>query len=68
MSYEEENTPPVSEGNNITATCISLGKKGDGIFKYENFIVVVPETEVDQEYDIEITRVLRKMAFGKVVE
>jgi len=61
-------TPPVKEGDVIESKCISIGKKGDGIFKHDNFIIVVPDTEVDQTYTIEITKVLSKMAFGTVEE
>ncbi len=58
--------PPVKEGDIITERCYSIGKKGDGIFKYERFIVIVPNTRVDHEYKIKITRVNEKVAFGEV--
>jgi hypothetical protein len=33
-----------------------------------NFIIFVPNTNKDQEVNIKITRVLKKYAFGKVIE
>ena len=60
--------PPVSEGDILTLKCISQGKKGDGIFKIEKFVVIVPDTEVDEDYEIEITKVFSTVAFGIVTQ
>lgn len=61
-----ETNYPVSEGEILHAECISQGRKGDGIFKVDGLVVIVPNTEMGQSYEIEITKVQAKVAFGKV--
>ena len=61
-------TPPVREGDLIELTCISIGKKGDGIFKHEKFVIAVPNTIVGKTYNLRITRVLPTIGFAEVVE
>ncbi len=61
-------TPPVSEGEEVEMKCISIGKKGDGVFKKDNFVIIVPDTEVDETYNVRITKVLPTIAFGEKVE
>lgn len=66
--YEKRNkTPPVKEGQMLNLECISIGKKGDGIFKHERFVVVVPETERGKKYTIKVTKVLPTIAFGEAI-
>lgn len=60
--------PPVKVGQRLELKCISTGKQGDGICKYEGMIIVVPEAEVDKKYTVEVYRILPKVAFGKIVE
>ena len=60
--------PPVEENQIIKAKCIALGNKGDGIFKHEKYVIIVPDTEPDKEYEIKITKVLRRVGFGEVVK
>lgn len=61
-------SPPVDEGENYVVAIEDIGKEGDGVAKVENFVVFVPETEVGDKVKIEVTKVLRTMAFGEVVE
>ena len=65
---DETKVPPIEEGEILTLTCISMGKKGDGVFKHQNFVIMVPNTEEEQEYKIKVTRVLPTVGFGIVVE
>jgi len=60
--------PPIKEGDVLSLTCISKGKKGDGIFKVDKFVVIVPDTEIDETYEVEITKVFSTVAFGAVVQ
>lgn len=60
-------SPPVEEGERYEVEIEDIGKEGDGVAKVENFVVFVPDTEVGDQVEIEITRVLRTLAFGEVV-
>ncbi len=61
-------SPPINEGEKHEVTIQDIGKEGDGVAKIENFVVFVPDTKVGDEVTIEITKVLRTLAFGEVVE
>ncbi len=61
-------SPPVKEGEKYKVKIEDIGKEGDGVAKVENFVVFVPDTDVGDEVEIEITRVLRTLAFGEVVD
>lgn len=64
---EENQTPPVEKGQQLTLKCLSIGKEGDGIFKYNKFVIIVPETEKGKRYLIEVTAVSARVSFGKVI-
>lgn len=47
---------------------IDLGTKGDGIAKHDNFVIIIPATEVGKTYKIQIRKVFEKYAVGEVLE
>ena len=57
---------PVKEGQELDLKCISIGKKGDGIFKHEGFIIIAPNTKVDETYTLKLTKVLPTIGFAEV--
>ncbi len=59
---------PVEEGKTYEVEIEDLGSKGDGIARKDGFVIFVPDTEVGETVEIEITSVGRKFAFGEVVE
>ncbi|WP_414836954.1 TRAM domain-containing protein [Candidatus Nanohalococcus occultus] len=59
---------PVEEGETVELEIEDLGSKGDGIARVEGFVVFVPGGEVGEKYDVEITSVGRKFAFGEIEE
>ena len=61
-----KNESPVSEQQELELECVNIGKKGDGIFRYQNFVIVVPNTKAGETYKIRVTKVLPKIAFGEV--
>jgi len=65
---DQDYDKPVSEGDVVELEIEDLGSKGDGIARVEGFVVFVPGGEVDQEYEVEITSVGRKFAFGEITE
>lgn len=71
MAFEDDedySDKPVEEGKTYEVTVEDLGSKGDGIARVDGFVVFVPETEVGEVVEIEISSVGRKFAFGEVVE
>ena len=68
--YNKENITscPVKEGDELDLKCISIGKKGDGIFKIEGFVIIIPETEVGKTYKVKLTKVLPRIGFAEVLE
>ena len=46
-----------------------IGEQGDGIARVERgYVVVVPDTELNERVTIEITKVTETVAFGEVLE
>ncbi len=64
----EDFDKPVAEGDVVELEIQDLGSKGDGIARVEGFVIFVPGGEVDETYDVEITSVGRKFAFGEIVD
>ena len=61
--------PPVEVGDQRTVDIEDIGEQGDGIARVERgYVVVVPETELNERVSIEITDVTETVAFGEVVE
>lgn len=60
--------PPVREGEQYDVRIESLGREGDGIAKVENFVVIVPNTQVGDNIKIRVTKVSRRVAFGEVIK
>jgi predicted RNA-binding protein with TRAM domain len=61
-------THGINVGNAYKVKILGVGKDGDGFTRVNNFIIFVPNTTKDQEVNIKVTRVLKKYAFGKVME
>jgi len=64
--YDKEK--PVDEGDVVELEIEDLGSKGDGIARIDGFVIFVPGGEVDETYEVEITSVGRKFAFGEIQE
>jgi len=61
--------PPVEPGEMRYVEIVDLGKQGDGIARVERgYVIIVPETTVDDRVKIEITDVEPNFAVGEVVE
>jgi len=61
-------THGINVGNAYKVKIFGVGKDGDGFTRVNNFIIFIPNTTKDQEVNIKITRVLKKYAFGKIIE
>lgn len=65
----EDPEPPVEEGEHRTVDISDIGDQGDGIARVERgYVVIVPDTELNERVEIEITDVTQTVAFGDVIE
>jgi predicted RNA-binding protein with TRAM domain len=68
MFRDESVSVPVEEGRTYDVNIQDVGRNGDGIARIEGFVVFVPNTNVGDEVQIKVERVLPKFAFATVVE
>ncbi len=59
-------TAPVEAGLNYDVTIEDIAREGDGIARVSGFVIFVPNTEVGDEVNIKISKVMSKFAFGEV--
>lgn len=58
---------PVEEGQEVDVTIDSVGKRGDGIARINNFVVFVPGTNQGDQVKVRIVSVRGNFATGEVV-
>src|SRR5881628_1296122 len=58
---------PVEEGQEIDVTVDSVGRRGDGIARINNFVVFIPGTNAGDKVKVRITTVRGSFATGEVV-
>ncbi len=63
----EERKPPVTEGELIDVQIIGTGRDGDGIAKFEGFVIIVPKAKEGESHEVRITRVMPRVAFSEIV-
>ena len=56
---------PVAEGQIYDVTITDIGERGDGIGKIDGLVIIVPDTTPGETVKVRITRVERKVAFGR---
>lgn len=59
---------PVNKNEIITIKVYALGTKGDGIAKYNNYVIIVPNGKLGCVYDVIIENVLPSTGFGRIVK
>jgi predicted RNA-binding protein with TRAM domain len=59
---------PIKVGEILRMECVAMGSKGDGIFRVDGFVVMVPKAIEGMTYSFKVTRVLPKMGFGVLVD
>lgn len=57
----------VEVGQEIKVIIETIGTKGDGITKLDGFVIFIPNAEVNKTYNIKITSVKSKFAFGEII-
>ncbi|MBW6470330.1 MAG: TRAM domain-containing protein [Methanosarcinaceae archaeon] len=63
-----DRSAPVEEGETYDVTIEDLAREGDGIARVKGFVIFVPNAKVGDEVNIKVTKVMRKFAFGEIVE
>lgn len=53
-------------GNVIEVTITDVGKKGDGVAKYNDYLIVVPRSTRGMKTNVKITNISAKTAFGQI--
>jgi len=64
----ENQTPPIKEGEIHTGKIVSVGEKGDGIMRVKGFVVFVPGVAQDDFVKVKIKKVLPKVSFADLLE
>lgn len=59
---------PVQINEIYTVTIEAVGEKGDGIARIKGFVIFVPNVKEGDNVKIKITKVLKKVGFGEVIE
>jgi hypothetical protein len=42
------------------------GRNGDEVGNYNNFVIIVPNTELNKKYEIKITKIYEKINIGEI--
>lgn len=61
-------TAPVSIGDRLTVEIVNLGSEGDGIAKVEEYTLFVPDTEVGDTVEVEVTDIKPRFGFATLVD
>lgn len=56
---------PVTEGQIVEVNITDIGERGDGIGKIDGLVIIVPDATPGETVKVRITRLERKVAFGR---
>jgi predicted RNA-binding protein with TRAM domain len=68
MFRDERTYVPIGEDETYNVTIQDIARLGDGIARIEGFLVFVPGTEIGDEIQIKLEKVLPNFAFANIVE
>lgn len=68
MTEIKSNQPPIKKGQRLKVTIDSLGRRNDGVARINGFAIIIPNTKMNNKYNIIITSVHQKFAFGVIDE
>jgi predicted RNA-binding protein with TRAM domain len=63
----ENETKPVSVGDEKEVTIEAVGRKGDGIAKVDNFVLFIPDAKEGQTVRVKVNKVLNNVGFAEIV-
>jgi len=61
-----ERLPPVKQGDVIEVDIIGIGKDGDGVAKFEGFVIIIPNAKEGERHEVEISKVMPRLAFAEI--
>ena len=64
---ESSSQKPVQVGDILDLECIGIGKKGDGVFKTEGFVIMAKGARIGGIYRLKITRICPKVGFAEMI-
>lgn len=68
MNEEKKLIPPCKVGDILEQQeVISLGKKGEGVIKYNNYIIFVSGADKGSVIDVKIEKILPNFGIGSIV-
>lgn len=64
-----ESGPPVAQSDVLDVEIEDIGDKGDGIARVgPGYVIIIPDTQLNERVAVEVTDVRENMAFAEVVE
>lgn len=63
-----DQSAPVEAGETYEVSIEDIAKEGDGIARVEGFVIFVPKTQIGDNVTIRVSKVMRRFAFGELVE
>ena len=66
--FQPRSFAPVKVGDVVDLKIEAVGEKGDGIGKIKGFVIFVPGVKEGEDVKVKITKVLKKVGFGEVVD
>lgn len=67
MYNQKSFRPPVQAGDEINLRIEAVGEKGDGMGKYNGFVLFVPGTKEGESCRVRVTKVFKKVGFAEKV-
>lgn len=68
MEQNQQQEIPIKEGEILDVEIIGIGKTGDGIAKIDGFVIIIPHAKEGERLEVEVTRVLPRLAFAEIVQ
>lgn len=68
MFRNMDQSAPVEAGETYEVSIEDIAKEGDGIARVEGFVIFVPKTQIGDNVTIRVSKVMRRFAFGELVE
>ena len=65
MGGYKKGSTPVRKGRILKVLIKEVSEKGDGVAKYEDFVIFIPNTKLGERVWIKITEIKKSNAVGK---
>ncbi len=65
---DRNNLPPVAVNDEFEVEITSMGKTGDGVTKFNGYILFVKNAAMGEKVNVRVTRALPNYGFAEVVD